>query len=170
MLLHTPGTADYIYKGHKKSTVSAPSGGSPTSGIQVHSLMMALSLFTICISTMSLKDPPPPPTNSCTPPAPGAQINGKYMDPVVTAKILADQRGSEMFDVLQGIPTSESLYGNILARNYLFQNTFVQMSGTCTFEVNVERHGLFDGIRRNRGRMDQTVNQLRCRIRKRMKR
>ncbi|MFB4321665.1 DUF5704 domain-containing protein [Priestia sp. BR_2] len=137
---HTPGTADYIYKGHKKSTVSAPSGGSPTSGDpSAFTYDGTFPIYYLYFYYEPKKDPPPPPTNSCTPPAPGAQINGKYMDPVVTAKILADQRGSEMFDVLQGIPTSESLYGNILARNYLFQNTFVQMSGTCTFEVNVEK-------------------------------
>ncbi|SMF72289.1 hypothetical protein SAMN05661091_0836 [Paenibacillus uliginis N3/975] len=81
--------------------------------------------------------PPPPPM--CTVPKPGTVIPGKYMDPVATAVIKADQRGSEQFDVLQGIPTSESLYGNILARNYLYQNKFVNMTGTCTFTVNVEK-------------------------------
>ncbi|WP_106766836.1 DUF5704 domain-containing protein [Paenibacillus faecalis] len=81
----------------------------------------------------------PPPGGVCTPPQPGRVISGKYMDPVATAVIKADQRGNERFDVLQGIPTSESLYGNILARNYLFQNNFVNMTGTCTFNVNVEK-------------------------------
>lgn len=85
-------------------------------------------------------DEEPPPTGvSCTTPAPGRNIPGKYMDPVATASIKADRRGSEQFDVLQGIPTSESLYGNVLARNYLFQNKFVNMTGKCTFTVNVEK-------------------------------
>ncbi|UNK17673.1 DUF5704 domain-containing protein [Paenibacillus sp. N3/727] len=81
--------------------------------------------------------PPPPPM--CTVPEPGTVIPGKYMDPVAMAVIKADQRGGEQFDVLQGIPTSESLYANILARNYLYQNKFVNMTGTCTFTVNVEK-------------------------------
>lgn len=82
---------------------------------------------------------PPPTDGECTTPSPGSALEGRYMDPVVTAKILADRRGSEPFDVLQGIPTSESLYGNILARDYLYQNKFVNMKGTCKFTVNVEK-------------------------------
>ncbi|MGG1876762.1 DUF5704 domain-containing protein [Paenibacillus cisolokensis] len=95
--------------------------------------------ITITVGGAPTPDPDPP-TAACTPPSPGTKINGRYMDPVVTAKILADQRGSERFDVLQGIPTSETLYGNIFARSYLAQHTFVQMSGVCTFEVNVEKN------------------------------
>ncbi|MEC0207259.1 DUF5704 domain-containing protein [Paenibacillus lautus] len=137
---HTPGNADYIYKGHKKSTVSAPSGGTTSPGDpSVFTYDGSFPTYYLYFYYEAKTDPPPPPTNSCTPPTPGAKVNGKYMDPVVTAKILADQRGNEKFDVLQGIPTSESLYGNILARSFLVQNTFVQMSGTCTFEVNVEK-------------------------------
>ncbi|MGE7828989.1 DUF5704 domain-containing protein [Paenibacillus sp. NPDC093718] len=140
---HTPGNADYTYEGHKKSTVSPPSGGSPSpgdpSGFTYDGSFPIYYLYLY----YKPKDPnipnPDPPNASCTPPAPGAKMNGRFMDPVVTAKILADQRGSERFDVLQGIPTSENLYGNILARSFLVQNTFVQMSGTCTFEVNVEK-------------------------------
>lgn len=82
---------------------------------------------------------PPDPGVSCTEPAPGQSMTGKYMDPVVTGKIKADARGSERFDVLQGIPTSESLYGNVLARNHLYQDKFVQMTGTCTYTVNVTK-------------------------------
>lgn len=80
----------------------------------------------------------PVPT-SCTTPSAGQSIIEKFMDPVVTAKIRADARGSEQFDVLQGIPTSESLYGNVSARNYLYQDEFVQMTGKCTFSVNVTK-------------------------------
>lgn len=83
--------------------------------------------------------PPEEPKVECTDPAPSIAAEGRYMDPVVTAKILADQRGSEAFDVLRGIPTSESLYGNVSARNYLYQNKFVNMKGACKFTVNVEK-------------------------------
>jgi len=82
---------------------------------------------------------PDPVLPECTVPAPGQSIIGKYMDPVVTAMIRADARGSEQFDVLQGIPTTESLYGNVFARNYLYQDEFVQMTGSCTFTVSVNK-------------------------------
>lgn len=85
-------------------------------------------------------DPGQPPGEvTCTVPQPGQSIDGKYLDPVVTAVIKADNRHNEQFDVLQGIPTSESLYGNVLARNHLFQNKFVQMTGKCTFPVSVTK-------------------------------
>lgn len=139
---HTPGNADYTYVGHKKSTVSAPSGGSITPG-DPSRFTYDGSFPTYYLFFYYETDKPPPnpdpPEASCTRPSPGTKMNGRYMDPVVTAKILADLRGSERFDVLQGIPTSESLYGNILARNYLYQNTFVNMIGVCSFKVNVEK-------------------------------
>ncbi|WP_373456878.1 DUF5704 domain-containing protein [Paenibacillus sp. MDMC362] len=139
---HTPGNADYTYVGHKKSTVSTPSGRSITPG-DPSRFTYDGSFPTYYLFFYYETDKPPtnpdPPEASCTRPSPGTKMNGRYMDPVVTAKILADLRGSERFDVLQGIPTSESLYGNILARNYLYQNTFVNMKGVCTFEVNVEK-------------------------------
>ncbi|GAB6929268.1 hypothetical protein JCM10914A_32510 [Paenibacillus sp. JCM 10914] len=138
---HTPGNADYTYVGHKKSTVSPPSGGSITPGDPGRFTYDGSFPTYYLYFYYEEKGPPPPDpsTASCTAPTPGQTLNGRYMDPVVTARILADQRGSERFDVLQGIPTSESLYGNIIARNYLFQHTFVNMSGVCTFEVNVEK-------------------------------
>ncbi|WP_136604091.1 DUF5704 domain-containing protein [Paenibacillus dokdonensis] len=85
-------------------------------------------------------DPEPQPGDvTCTEPQPAQSISGKYMDPVVTAVIKADSRGSEKFDVLQGIPTSESLYGNVKAKEYLYQDKFNQMKGVCTYTVNVKK-------------------------------
>ncbi len=82
---------------------------------------------------------PPDPTGSCTVPVPGTKIPNLVMDPKVSAMIKADNRGNEQFDVLLGIPTSEFLYANAFAHNYLFKSSFVQMSGKCTFEVPVEK-------------------------------
>ncbi len=82
---------------------------------------------------------PPEPTGSCTAPVPGTKIPNQVMDPKASAMIKADNRGSEQFDVLLGIPTSESLYANAFAYNYLFKSSFVQMSGKCMFEVPVEK-------------------------------
>lgn len=140
---HTPGTADYVYEGHKVSSTGPPSGGNIEQGdpspLRYDGSFPKYYVYYYYEEKAPSKPDPDPPNASCTPPAPGTKLNGRYMDPEVTAKILADQRGSEMFDVLQGIPTSESLYGNIFARNYLYQNTFVNMTGTCTFDVNVEK-------------------------------
>jgi len=140
---HTPGNADYTYEGHKKSMLSPPSGGSLSSGdpygFTYDGTYPYYYLYLYYKPSDPTKPDPDPPTASCTPPAPGAKKDGRYMDPEVSARIMADQRGSERFDVLQGIPTSESLYGNILSLNYLFQHSFVNMTGTCTFEVNVEK-------------------------------
>ncbi|MRN57374.1 DUF5704 domain-containing protein, partial [Paenibacillus monticola] len=89
--------------------------------------------------------PSPPPTTPpggdvvCSNPSPGQSISGGFMTPTVTAEIRADQRGNEQFDVLQGIPTSESLYGHAASQNYLFQNTFVQMSGTCSYNIEIQK-------------------------------
>ncbi|MGG0824651.1 DUF5704 domain-containing protein, partial [Paenibacillus turicensis] len=69
----------------------------------------------------------------------GQEVSGKELSPNVSAVILADQRGSEQFNVLQGIPTSETLFGNVFAKNYLYQNKFVQITGKCTFEVTVNK-------------------------------
>ncbi|MGN7358238.1 DUF5704 domain-containing protein [Paenibacillus sp. SAFN-054] len=85
------------------------------------------------------QQPTTPPEASCTTPAPAQSQTGKMLDPGVSAVIKADARGSEQFDVLQGIPTSESLYGNAKAKEYLYQNTFTQMKGVCTYEVRVKK-------------------------------
>ncbi|MEB9897241.1 DUF5704 domain-containing protein, partial [Bacillus cereus] len=82
---------------------------------------------------------PPDPAGSCTAPVPGTKISNQVMEPEASAVIKADNRGSEQFDVLMGIPTSEYLYANAFAYNYLFKSSYVQMTGKCTFEVPVEK-------------------------------
>ncbi|WP_413405475.1 DUF5704 domain-containing protein [Paenibacillus amylolyticus] len=138
---HTAPGEKYTYEGYKKSTVAAPSGGSRSSGDPGKFTYNGKYPVYYVYFYYKLKNDGTPeiPNNVCTPPQPGRTLEGKYMDPVVTGIIKADQRGSEPFDVLKGIPTSESLYGNVFSRDYLFQNQFVQMTGTCTYTVNVEQ-------------------------------
>lgn len=94
-------------------------------------------------ATITVGEAEAPPTTGnaaiCTVPQAGQQLTGKYMDPMVSAIIKADRRGSEMFDVAQGIPTSESLYGNVFALNYLSQHTFTEYTGECTYRISVKR-------------------------------
>jgi len=82
--------------------------------------------------------PPPPP--QCTGnPMGSVESSPSEMTPNVSGKIRADKRGSEQFDVLQGIPTSESLYANVLAKEYLYKNKFVQWTGKCIYPVKVTK-------------------------------
>lgn len=148
----TPPThPDYEYVGFKKSTTDASPDGNITPGnpysftydgsFEKYTLFMYYKkkdgTDNGCPPGQTCEPPPPGPT--CTTPAPAQTVNGKTMDPNVSAVIKADSRGSEKFDVLQGIPTSESLYGNVKAKEYLYQNAFTQMKGVCTFEVKVKK-------------------------------
>lgn len=73
----------------------------------------------------------------CSNPDPGQSMSGEDLYPNVSAVIKADSRGSESFNVLDGIPTTESLYGNVWTKDYLSKFEYQQMVGKCTFEVNV---------------------------------
>lgn len=76
----------------------------------------------------------------CEDPSPsGAVREATLNDPNVSAVIKADSRGSERFNVLDGIPTSESLYGNVHAKSYLSKHKFIEMQGKCSFDVTVNR-------------------------------
>lgn len=83
------------------------------------------------------------PPNACpvgiSPPSRGAVIEAKVMDPSVRGVLQADTRGAEKFDVIQGIPTSEDLYANVMTKGYLFQHRWVNMTGTVTYTVNVKK-------------------------------
>lgn len=69
----------------------------------------------------------------------GTVTSHTVMDPVATGVIKADQRDSEQFNVLDGIPTSESLYVNVFGLNYLYQNQWANMSGEITYTVPVKK-------------------------------
>ncbi|MFC0213878.1 DUF5704 domain-containing protein [Paenibacillus chartarius] len=73
------------------------------------------------------------------PPTSGEPQQTEIMDPSATGVIRADQRGAEKFDVLKGIPTSESLYVNALAKAYLYRNEFTQVSGTKQYPIQVSK-------------------------------
>nr|WP_145406421.1 DUF5704 domain-containing protein [Paenibacillus xylanexedens] len=139
---HTAPGEKYTYEGHKKSTREKPkvTGGSRTGGDPAGFKYDGTFPNYYVYYYYRLKNPEEPnnPDIVCTRPEPGQTMEGESMTPAVRAMIKADQRGSEPFDVLKGIPTSESLYGNVFALDYLFKNQFVQMTGTCTYTVVVE--------------------------------
>ncbi|WP_222860913.1 DUF5704 domain-containing protein [Paenibacillus rubinfantis] len=141
----SPDSANYKYKYYKKRSDADPSNENPFYGdpmtftyegkFQVYYLNLYYEG-----SGGSGNPTDPPPGGQCTSPAPsGNVIDVPLNDPAVSAVIKADSRGAERFNVLDGIPTSESLYGNVLAKSYLSKNKFVEMSGTCSFEITVNR-------------------------------
>ncbi|WP_460322607.1 DUF5704 domain-containing protein [Paenibacillus sp. YSY-4.3] len=87
--------------------------------------------------------PPPPdpdPVESgviCTSPSPRRSMAGEDFSPNVSAVIRADARDNERFNVQDGIPTTESLYGNVWTKSYLHKYGYQEMTGKCTFTVNV---------------------------------
>lgn len=70
---------------------------------------------------------------------PGSEQNHEAMDASASAVIKADARGAERYDVLKGIPTSESLYVNASAKSYLYRNKFTEVKGTKTYPITVSR-------------------------------
>lgn len=142
---------DYEYVGFKKSTTdNVPSGDIIQREPDMFKYDGTFEKYTLFMYYKKKEKEPckpeepgcgPPPTRSdCTDPVPASSLDGRVLDPMVTAVIKADQRGSERFDVSLGIPTSESLYGNVSSHNYLFENKFVKKTGKCTFKVNVEKN------------------------------
>lgn len=61
-------------------------------------------------------------------------------NPYSNAVIKADVRGTEKFDVLKGIPSSEDLYVNVISKQYLFNYAPpIEHKGTNIYKVTVER-------------------------------
>ncbi|WP_138493416.1 DUF5704 domain-containing protein [Paenibacillus pinistramenti] len=77
-------------------------------------------------------------TPAINPPSTASTLSASDLDPNAAGVIKADTRGTEPFDVLKGIPTSESLYTNAFADNYLFKQAFAKMSGTITYSCQVD--------------------------------
>ncbi|WP_069188407.1 DUF5704 domain-containing protein [Paenibacillus sp. GM2] len=148
----TPSTVTWEYQGYKASNQKAPSGGEikpgkpPTIVYSGTYSIYYLYLYYADEPDSCVLDPnesgcgpPPPPPGSvdCTDPLPGQSIAGEDLYPNVSAVIKADSRENERFNVLDGVPTTESLYGNVWSKDYLSKYEYQQMVGKCTFEVNV---------------------------------
>lgn len=73
------------------------------------------------------------------PPSKGTVIPGGQMNASAIGILRADNRGSEIFNVDQGIPTSESLFANVFGMNYLFQSKWAKMTGQVTYKVTVTK-------------------------------
>lgn len=142
---HSPAPSGLTYEGYKDNKDAAPPlGGSfkPGDPPKITKFEGKYDYYVYYYyEGEGDPDPPDPPdpVGKCEIPRPGQKLTGKEMDPYVAAQILADHLNNSpfRFDETQGIPTSEYLLTKAIARNYLFQNTFTEMYGTCTFDVPV---------------------------------
>ncbi|MEK4983589.1 DUF5704 domain-containing protein [Bacillus sp. FSL K6-6540] len=139
----SPDTVNYKYKYYKKKTDADPSSENPLYGDPM--TFTYDGKFQIYYLNLYYEgsggpiDPPelPPTGATCTDPSPGRTMYGEDFNPYPTGVIKADSRGSERFNVLDGIPTTESLYGNVWTKEYLHRYEYQEMVGKCTFQVNV---------------------------------
>lgn len=136
---HTPGSSNYKYAGYQESTQSEPVGGPKATGDPPGFTYNGKYPIYYVYFYYEVKGGTPPP-GGCTDPSPSGQMKDVPLNsPDVSAVIKADSRRAERFDVLDGIPTTESLYGNVFAKSYLSKYKFVEMSGKCTFHVTVNK-------------------------------
>ncbi|RRJ55018.1 hypothetical protein EHV15_35520 [Paenibacillus oralis] len=136
----TPGTTNYEYKGYRKSTQGEPSGGPNATGDPPEFTYKGEFSSYYLYFYYEEKDTDEQPDVKCTKPTPEQSMVGKDFSPNASAVIKADNRGNERFDVADGIPTSESLYGNVTTKEYLYNHKYNKMVGTCTFTVPVTRN------------------------------
>uniref|UniRef100_UPI000471E6A2 DUF5704 domain-containing protein n=1 Tax=Paenibacillus polymyxa TaxID=1406 RepID=UPI000471E6A2 len=173
-----PTNPKYEYVGYKKSTTGKPPSGDILPGI-VPSFTYdgSFEQFTTYLYYKEAQGCPKPGESQegapsdcqdddenkngvvCSRPVPGLRLETAELDPTVSAVIKADQRGRERFDVSKGIPTSESLYGHVQAKRYLFQHKFVNMTGQCTYTVNVKREYRLTWRPKKKSRRSETVKR-----------
>ncbi|WP_405173050.1 DUF5704 domain-containing protein [Paenibacillus sp. FSL H8-0280] len=78
-------------------------------------------------------------TYTINPPNEVAAPETAFMEPGAQGHILADDPTNGIhFDATRGIPTSEHLYANTWAMNYLFQHTFGKQQGTITYDCTAD--------------------------------
>lgn len=73
-----------------------------------------------------------------------ARVYENFTEVVNTGRIKADVRGAERFAVEQGIPTTESLYGEVKAKEYLLGYVFEKKVGLANFQVKVTKNYILE--------------------------
>ncbi|MHB8127503.1 MAG: DUF5704 domain-containing protein [Mobilitalea sp.] len=87
---------------------------------------------------------PPSATPTIAPPASPSPVapdsaSMPFTDVVNTGVIRADNRGAERFTANAGVPTTESLFGEVLAKRYLLGYNFIKKVGIKYFNVKVKK-------------------------------
>lgn len=83
------------------------------------------------VGIMKLKSKPPPDTPD--------ETKVELEEPEPYGVIAADTRGNEKFDVLEGIPTTEDLYTNVISSNYLLGYQYTKVTGKKQYSVTVQK-------------------------------
>lgn len=83
------------------------------------------------VAEYGIKPPPTPDVPEST--------SGSDLAPEASAKVRADDRGHEMFDVATGIPTSEDLYANAWTKDYLYSYAFTEKTGVKEYEITFKK-------------------------------
>lgn len=67
------------------------------------------------------------------------RMDSNLANPNTSGIIKADARGNELFEVTDGIPTTEDLYVNVFSRDYLHNYLFHKIRSTRKYRVTIER-------------------------------
>ena len=102
------------------------------------------AVFHMIYSTSAAPSPiPTPKPDVFTPPnitpPPSDSAHMEFTAPVNTGVINADNRGAEKFTSVQGVPTTESLYGQVTAKDYLVGYSFVKKVGVKYYPITVKK-------------------------------
>jgi hypothetical protein len=124
-------------------------------GMNVYLVYREAAPVTVTPTPTGKPTPTPQPTGKPTPTPTAAPTPTPELEPVVvpeadseykaltsaytTGQIRADDRGNEKFTVTAGIPTTESLYGQVTAKEYLLGYYFIKKVGTVTYSIKVSR-------------------------------
>lgn len=102
------------------------------------------AVFTMLYATTAAPSPIPTPKPDVfvppvitPPPADSAYM--EFTTPVNTGVINADNRGGDRFTSVQGVPTTESLYGQVTAKDYLVGYNFVKKVGVKYYPIKVKK-------------------------------
>lgn len=93
------------------------------------------------ITPTPIKKPSATPTPSVTPiiTIPPEEFQADMEMPDAYGKIGADDRGTEKFTATQGVPTTESLYTNVVSNNYLMGYDLEKKTGVESYSVPVTK-------------------------------
>ncbi len=144
----------YTYQNKWKLTYTSPTGTEKSSSIvneeHITNYIMpdakkdSTAVFHMIYSTSAAPSPTPTPKpDGFTPPnitpPPTDSVYMEFTTPVNTGVINADNRGGEKFTSVQGVPTTESLYGQVSAKDYLVGYTFVKKTGVKYYPITVKK-------------------------------
>ena len=144
----------YTYQNKYKLTYTNPDGelktGPVVNEVNIKNYIMpeakkdSTAVFHMIYSASAAPSPTPTPKPDVfvppvitPPPADSAYM--EFTTPVNTGVINADNRAGEKFTSVHGVPTTESLYGQVTAKDYLVGYSFVKKVGVKYYPIKVKK-------------------------------